>query len=189
MGTSMPSSRSAPIRRPRPGASSKFERSRAGSDNWTVLSPPGHPTGRPVIGVHGDTLWVMYFNRSPGLEWISRDDGNLWVRGSMPCQPDLGGTFGPVSNSVIWAFCATGHGRNPSVSTNGGITFSDPAVPVRSSSRTMASLPHSRRSTPSSYPVGSALQVTTAMPAPPTKSSHRSLARPGLASPTSRSAT
>ena len=72
------------------------KRSRAGSPTTGhVLSPPGHPTGRPVIGVHGDTLWVMYFERSPGLEWISRDDGNLWVRGSMPCEPDLGGTLRP----------------------------------------------------------------------------------------------
>jgi len=103
----------------------RLERSRAGSDIWAVISPPGHPAGRPVIGVHGDTLWVMYFEGSPGLEWISRDDGNLWVRGSMPCEPDLGGNFDPVSNSVIWAFCATGMSGGPWISTNGGTSFSN----------------------------------------------------------------
>ncbi len=102
----------------------RLMRSQAHDDAWSVISPPGGPTGRPVIGVHGDTLWVMYFERSPGLEWISRDDGNLWVRGKMPCEPDLGGDFGPVSGSVIWAFCATGMAGDPWVSTNGGLTFS-----------------------------------------------------------------
>jgi len=101
----------------------RLERSRAGSDTWTVIVPPGNPAGRQQIGVRGDTLWVMYFDRSTGLEWISRDDGNLWVRGSMPCEPDLGGSFDPVSNSVIWAFCATGTMGGPSVSTNAGGTY------------------------------------------------------------------
>lgn len=106
----------------------QLERSRAESDTWTVIAPPGDPSGRPQIGVHGDTLWVMYFNRSTGLEWTSRDDGNLWVRGSMPCQPDLGGSFDPVSNAVIWAFCATGTMGGPTVSTNGGATYSPAGI-------------------------------------------------------------
>jgi len=104
----------------------RLERSRATSNAWSVISPPGNPAGRQQIGVHGDTLWVMYFDRSTGLEWISRDDGNLWARGSMPCEPDLGGSFDPVNNSVIWAFCATGTMGGPSVSIDGGATYSSP---------------------------------------------------------------
>ncbi len=102
----------------------RIMRSQAHTDAWSVISPPGAPTGRPVIGVHGDTVWVMYFNRSSGLEWTSRDDGDLWVRGSMPCEPDLGGSFDPVTNSVIWAFCATGMAGNPWISINGGVSYS-----------------------------------------------------------------
>ena len=99
-------------------------RSRANTNTWSVIAPPGNPVGRPSIGVHGNTLWVMYFDRSTGLEWRSSDDGLYWVRGTMPCEPDLGGVFDPVSSSVIWAFCATGNAGSPSVSTNGGVTWS-----------------------------------------------------------------
>jgi photosystem II stability/assembly factor-like uncharacterized protein len=102
----------------------RLMRSQARSDAWSKIAPPASPAGRPVIGVHGDTLWVMYFNGSPRLAWISHDDGRLWVRGSMPCTPELGGSFDPVSNSVIWAFCATGNFGDPWVSTNGGVAFS-----------------------------------------------------------------
>lgn len=102
-------------------------RSRASSDTWSKLTPPGNPSGRPVIGVHFDTVWVMYFNGGTRVEWISRDDGALWIRGSMPCETDLGGNFDPVSNSVIWAFCATGMAGDAWVSTNGGETFTTPA--------------------------------------------------------------
>ena len=77
-----------------------------------------------MIGVHGDTVWVMYFGGSTGAGWISHDDGALWTRGSMPCEPDLIGSFDPVSTSVIWAFCATGNFGNPWLSTNGGESFS-----------------------------------------------------------------
>jgi photosystem II stability/assembly factor-like uncharacterized protein len=99
-------------------------RSQANTDTWSVVSPPGDPVGRPSIGVHGDTLWVMYFDRSTGLEWRSSDDGLLWERGAMPCEPDLGGVFDPVSTSVIWAFCATGTAGGPAVSTDGGAAWS-----------------------------------------------------------------
>ena len=102
----------------------RLMRSRATGDSWTLISPPGMPIGRPVIGVHGNTLWVMYFQGSTSVEWISHDDGALWVRGSMPCEPDLGGSFDPVTTSVIWAFCATGNAGGPSVSRNGGLTWS-----------------------------------------------------------------
>ena len=102
----------------------RLMRSRAQSDLWSKIAPPGNPVGRPAIGVHGDTLWVMYFNGSARLAWTSRDDGRLWVRGSMPCEPDLGGSFDPVSNSVVWAFCATGNFGDPWLSTNGGASFS-----------------------------------------------------------------
>ncbi len=98
-------------------------RSRASSDTWSVISPPGNPAGQPIIGVHGNTLWVMYFGGFPGVEWTSHDDGVLWVRGSMPCTPELDGSFDPVSTSVIWAFCATGNSGGPWVSTNGGATY------------------------------------------------------------------
>jgi photosystem II stability/assembly factor-like uncharacterized protein len=100
-------------------------RSRANFDSWSPISPPGSPSGRPVIGIHGDTVWVMYFGASPGIEWTSHDDGEHWVRGAMPCQPDLGGNFDPVSTTVIWAFCATGTTGGPLVSTNGGASFVD----------------------------------------------------------------
>jgi photosystem II stability/assembly factor-like uncharacterized protein len=106
------------------GCTFRLMRSRADADAWSVISPPGSPAGRPVIGNHGDTVWVMYFQRSTGLEWISHDDGAIWNLGSMPCEPDLGGTFDPVSTSVIWAFCATGNSGAPSVSTTGGVTWS-----------------------------------------------------------------
>jgi hypothetical protein len=106
------------------GCAYRVMRSRSSTDTWTVISPPGHPVGRPVIGIHGNTLWVMYFQRSTGLEWISRDDGVFWVRGSMPCEPDLGGNFDPVTSSVIWAFCATGNAGGPDVSSTGGASWS-----------------------------------------------------------------
>jgi hypothetical protein len=100
-------------------------RSRSSFDSWSTISPPGSPSGRPVIGIHGDTVWVMYFGTSPGIAWTSHDDGGRWVRGTMPCQPDLGGNFDPVSTTVIWAFCATGMAGGPLVSTNGGASFVD----------------------------------------------------------------
>ncbi len=53
----------------------------------------------PSIGVHGDTVWVMYFERSTGLAWTSHDDGEIWDYASMPCEPDLGGLFDPVSTN------------------------------------------------------------------------------------------
>ena len=105
------------------GCSFRMERSRAGSDIWSVIGPPGDPAGLPVIGVHGNTVWVMYFNGSTRAAWISHDEGALWSRGSMPCYPDLGGSFDPVSVSVIWAFCATGNFGDPWLSTNGGQSF------------------------------------------------------------------
>ena len=43
-----------------------------------LVTPPG---GRS-IGVHGDTVWVMYFIRSTALELISHDDGDRWVSGA-----------------------------------------------------------------------------------------------------------
>jgi hypothetical protein len=100
-------------------------RSRAYSDTWSVVAPPGNPAGFPVIGVHGNTVWVMYFQSNLGVEWISHDDGAYWYRGSMPCEPDLGGNFDPVTTSVIWAFCATGNFGDPWVSSNGGVTWSN----------------------------------------------------------------
>jgi len=110
----------------------KFQlmRSLWGINTWTAIVPPGSPAGLPVIGVHGDTLWVMYFQRSTPLEWISHDDGRTFVRGSMPCEPDLDGSFDPVSNSVIWSFCATGTEGGALVSTSGGTTFSAVPRPV-----------------------------------------------------------
>jgi photosystem II stability/assembly factor-like uncharacterized protein len=108
------------------GCSYPLMRSQAGTNTWSVISPPGNPVGRPSIGVHGDTLWVMYFDRFPGLEWISSDDGLDWKHGSMPCTPELGGAFDPVSPSVIWAFCATGMDGNPEVSTDGGVAWATP---------------------------------------------------------------
>jgi hypothetical protein len=68
----------------------------------------------------------MYFGGTSGLEWRSTDDGVAWQHGSMPCPPDLGGTFDPVTSSVVWAFCATGNLGAPSVSNNGGVTWSTP---------------------------------------------------------------
>jgi photosystem II stability/assembly factor-like uncharacterized protein len=100
-------------------------RSRSSLESWSPISPPGSPSGRPVIGIHGDTVWVMYFGASPGLEWTSHDDGERWIRGAMPCETDLGGTFDPVSTTVIWAFCATGTAGVPLLSTNGGASFVD----------------------------------------------------------------
>ena len=99
-------------------------RSRATSDTWSVITPPGNPVGWPIIGVHGDTIWAMYFMRSTGLELISHDDGAVWVRGASPCEPDLAGSLDPVTTTVIWAFCATGNAGGPLVSTNGGMAWS-----------------------------------------------------------------
>jgi hypothetical protein len=98
-------------------------RSRANPEAWSTISPPGSPSGRPVIGIHGDTVWVMYFGASPGIEWTSHDDGEHWIRGAMPCEPDLGGAFDPVSTTVVWAFCATGMAGGPFVSANGGASY------------------------------------------------------------------
>jgi photosystem II stability/assembly factor-like uncharacterized protein len=106
----------------------KIMRTRSNSDAWSAISVPGRQTGLSVIGVHGDTLWTMVFAGSSGAEWISHDDGGSFVRGTMPCEPDLGGSFDPVSVSVIWAFCATGLSGGPWVSTNGGATFSAAGV-------------------------------------------------------------
>jgi photosystem II stability/assembly factor-like uncharacterized protein len=112
---------------PTPGASSgcvdSLMRSQANGDAWTRVSLPGNPVGRPSIGVHGDTVWVMYFDRSTGLAWTSHDDGDVWNPASMPCEPDLGGLFDPVSTTLIWAFCATGTEGGAAVSTNGGAFY------------------------------------------------------------------
>jgi photosystem II stability/assembly factor-like uncharacterized protein len=98
-------------------------RSRATSDTWSVITPPGNPVGWPRIGVHGDTVWAMYFMRSTGLELISRNDGAFWVRGASACQPDLPGSLDPVTTTVIWAFCANGNTGGPMVSSNGGLAW------------------------------------------------------------------
>jgi photosystem II stability/assembly factor-like uncharacterized protein len=105
------------------GCVHRLMRSRATSDTWSVITPPGNPAGWPMIGVHGDTVWAMYFLRSTPLEWISHDDGALWVRGSSACEPDLPGSLDPVSTSVIWAFCVTGNLGGPYVSSNGGLAW------------------------------------------------------------------
>jgi hypothetical protein len=105
------------------GCVHRLMRSRATSDAWSVITPPGNPAGWPMIGVHGDTVWAMYFLRSTGLELISHDDGAAWVRGSSPCEPDLPGSLDPVSTSVIWAFCTTGNLGAPFVSSNGGLAW------------------------------------------------------------------
>jgi photosystem II stability/assembly factor-like uncharacterized protein len=104
-------------------------RSPAHVDEWSQLDIPGAPTGRPVIGVHGDTVWVMYFQRSLALAFTSHDDGEVWQHAAMPCEPDLGGSFDPVSVTVIWAFCATGTAGNAALSTNGGATYTTHAGP------------------------------------------------------------
>ena len=104
------------------GCVHRLMRSRASSDTWSLITP-GNPVGRPIIGVHGDTVWAMYFMRSTGLEMISHDDGAFWVRGASACEPDLAGSLDPVSTTVIWAFCATGTAGGPMVSSNGGLAW------------------------------------------------------------------
>ena len=105
------------------GCVHRLMRSRATSDIWSVITPPGNPVGWPMIGVHGDTVWAMYFMRSARLELISHDDGAVWVRGASACEPDLPGSLDPVSTTVIWAFCATGNAGGPMMSSNGGLTW------------------------------------------------------------------
>ncbi|MGA8417478.1 MAG: hypothetical protein WB808_12760 [Candidatus Dormiibacterota bacterium] len=105
------------------GCVHRLMRSRATSDTWSVITPPGNPVGWPRIGVHGDTIWAMYFMRSTGLELISHDDGAVWVRGASACEPDLAGSLDPVTTTVIWAFCATGNSGGPMVSSNGGLAW------------------------------------------------------------------
>ena len=105
------------------GCVHRLMRSQASSDSWSVITPPGNPAGWPIIGVHGDTLWAMYFMRSTGLEMISHNDGASWVRGASACEPDLPGSLDPVSTTVIWAFCATGNAGGPKVSSNGGLSW------------------------------------------------------------------
>lgn len=107
-------------------------RSRADTDGWAALAVPGAPVGWPSIGVHGDTLWVMYFDSSTALALVSGDDGHLWNRRSMPCEPDLGGLYDPVSTTVIWAFCATGTEGDAAVSTNDGVTYATHEGPATS---------------------------------------------------------
>jgi photosystem II stability/assembly factor-like uncharacterized protein len=102
---------------------SALMRSQASTDTWTRVVPPGNPLTTPVFGVHGDMLWVMYFDRSTRLAYTGYNDATLWYFGSMPCEPDLDGNYDPVSNSVVWAFCATGTQGNPWVSTSGGDGF------------------------------------------------------------------
>jgi hypothetical protein len=99
-------------------------RSPAHDENWTQLHLPGDPAGWPVIGVHADTVWVMYFDRSTALGWTSHNDGDVWQHAATPCGPGLGGNFDPVSTTVIWAFCATGTQGEAELSTNGGATYS-----------------------------------------------------------------
>jgi photosystem II stability/assembly factor-like uncharacterized protein len=105
-------------------------RSRADSDDWVTIEMPGTSPGWPSIGVHGDTVWVMYFDSSTALAFVSHDDGTTWDHASMPCEPDLGGLFDPVSTSVVWAFCATGTEGVASVSTNGGMSYTTQEGPV-----------------------------------------------------------
>jgi photosystem II stability/assembly factor-like uncharacterized protein len=112
---------------PTPNATSgcvdSLMRSRADTDDWATLAVPGTPVGWPSIGVHGDTLWVMYFDSSTALALVSHDDGDSWDHASMPCESDLAGTFDPVSTTVIWAFCATGTEGGATLSTNGGMSY------------------------------------------------------------------
>jgi hypothetical protein len=105
------------------GCVHRLMRSRASSDTWSAITPPGNPAGWPIIGVHGDTVWAMYSMRSTALELISHDDGNRWVSGASACEPDLPGSLDPVSTSVIWAFCSTGNAGGPYVSSNGGLAW------------------------------------------------------------------
>ncbi len=105
------------------GCVHRLMRSHANSDTWSAITPPGNPAGWPIIGVHGDTIWAMYFMRTTRLELVSHDDGDRWVSGSSACEPDLPGSLDPVSTSVIWAFCATGNAGGPYVSSNGGLAW------------------------------------------------------------------
>lgn len=109
-------------------------RSRATSDTWSTIAPPGNPAGLPEIGVHADTIWAMYLNGPAPAEWISHDDGRLWTRGSMPCSNEMPGSFDPVTTSVIWAFCSTGNFGDARVSTNGGASWSTSAAAAGDSS-------------------------------------------------------
>jgi photosystem II stability/assembly factor-like uncharacterized protein len=100
---------------------SQLMRARASSDTWSAIAPAG-ASGRPQIGVHGDSLWAMYFGSSASA-WISHDDGAHFDRVTTPCDPSLGGRLDPVTDSVVWVFCATGNFGTPFVSTDGGRTF------------------------------------------------------------------
>jgi photosystem II stability/assembly factor-like uncharacterized protein len=71
----------------------------------------------------------LYFQRSLALAFTSHDEGEVWQHAAMPCEPDLGGSFDPVSVTVIWAFCATGTAGNAALSTNGGATYTTHAGP------------------------------------------------------------
>lgn len=101
----------------------RVARSQVASGTWSTITPPSTPAGPVVLGVHGNTLWLMYFGGSTGVEWISRDDGTTFSQGGMPCEPDLEGNYDPVSTSVISAFCPTGNSGGTWVSTNSGATF------------------------------------------------------------------
>lgn len=98
------------------------ERSQAGGDSWSSLALPGASTGYGAIGVHGTSLWVMQFGS--GKLYVSRDAGNSFSTATFPCDPSLSGSLDPVSDSVVWAFCATGTEGGPRVSTDGGHTWS-----------------------------------------------------------------
>ena len=101
----------------------KVERSSTSGDTWSTLSVPGQAPGEfEWISVHGKSLWVMQFGS--GRLWISRNAGASFSQGTFPCDASLTGSLSPVSDSVIWAFCATGTKGGPVVSTDGGRTWS-----------------------------------------------------------------
>jgi photosystem II stability/assembly factor-like uncharacterized protein len=94
-------------------------------DAWNPVALPQPTIDFPAsIGVHGDSLWVMAGGLKPGL-WHSNDRGRSFTKYSDPCYPDLGGSLSPASDTVIWAYCASGMQGAPRLSTNGGRTFTD----------------------------------------------------------------
>jgi photosystem II stability/assembly factor-like uncharacterized protein len=96
------------------------ERSTATGDAWSALAVPAQ-SGHVAIGVHGSSLWVMEFES--GKLYVSHDSGDHFSVATFPCDQGLAGNLDPVSDSVVWAFCATGNFGGPRVSSDGGRTW------------------------------------------------------------------
>jgi len=93
-----------------------------GSSSWSLDTAPGDIWGG--LAVHGDDIYLLPAQDGgavPGL-LISTNQGASFTK-SPNVGYGLGCQLSPVTDTVIWVFCATGNFGQASISTDGGMTF------------------------------------------------------------------